>query len=144
MHARSCLDDRRCRPRIARASRRDAAGAQASPRGRPRRHSDAPGRAQHHRAARSSTAGSLASHEQVEKPTVTRLLAVLEERDSSNAPPTRWTAVWPGCRSRRPGGGSSCSAHGVRKDEYLVKRIKGLSLQDQATLEDAAEDNETG
>ena len=84
------------------------------------------------------TAGTLASHEQVEKPTVTRLLAVLDERGLIERTPdpldgrVAWLQISATgrkllLRTRR------------RKDEYLVKRIKDLSPEDQGTLEAAAE-----
>ena len=84
------------------------------------------------------TAGTLASHEQVEKPTVTRLIAVLDERELIERTPdpldgrVTWLQISATgrkllLRTRR------------RKDEYLVKRIKDLSPEDQRTLEAAAE-----
>ena len=84
------------------------------------------------------TAGTLASHEQVEKPTVTRLLSVLHERELIERTPdpldgrVGWVQV-------SATGRKLLQRTRRRKDEYLVKRIKGLSPEDQATLEDAAE-----
>ncbi len=84
------------------------------------------------------TAGSLASHEQVEKPTVTRLLSILVERELIERTPDpldgRVTWVQVSVTGRKL---LQRTRH--RKDEYLAKRIKGLSARDQATLEDAAE-----
>jgi DNA-binding MarR family transcriptional regulator len=84
------------------------------------------------------TAGGLASHEQVEKPTVTRLLAVLDERDliERTPDPLDGRVAWVQVSSA---GRKLLQRTRRRKDEYLVKRIKGLSPRDQATLEDAAE-----
>ena len=84
------------------------------------------------------TAGSLASHEQVEKPTVTRLLAVLEERDMIERTPdpldgrVTWVQI-------SPSGRKVLQSTRRRKDGYLAKRIKGLSVDEQATLERAAQ-----
>ena len=84
------------------------------------------------------TAGTLASHEQVEKPTVTRLLSVLHERELIERTPdpldgrVGWVQV-------SATGRKLLQRTRRRKDEYLVKRIKGLSPEDQATLDDAAE-----
>lgn len=84
------------------------------------------------------TAGSLASHEQVEKPTVTRLLVALEERGLIERTPDRldgrvtWVDI-------SPAGRKLLQRTRRRKDEYLAKRIKGLSFEEQATLERAAE-----
>ena len=84
------------------------------------------------------TAGSLASHEQVEKPTVTRLLSVLVERELIERTPdpldgrVTWVQV-------SASGKKLLQRTRRRKDEYLARRIKSLSPQDQATLEDAAE-----
>jgi DNA-binding MarR family transcriptional regulator len=84
------------------------------------------------------TAGSLASHEQVEKPTVTRLLAALDERELIDRTPdpldrrVAWLQV-------SPSGRKLLQRTRRRKDEYLAKRIRDLSPEDQATLEVAAE-----
>lgn len=84
------------------------------------------------------TAGTLASYEQVEKPTVTRLLSVLEERALIERTPdpldgrVTWVQI-------SPSGRKLLQSTRCRKDGYLAKRIKGLSAGEQATLERAAE-----
>ena len=84
------------------------------------------------------TAGTLATHEQVEKPTVTRLLAVLEERELIQRTPdpldgrVTWVQI-------SPSGRKLLQSTRRRKDGYLAKRIKHLSPDDQETLERAAE-----
>jgi len=84
------------------------------------------------------TAGDLASHEQVEKPTVTRLLSVLEEQALIERTPdpldgrVAWVQI-------SPTGRKLLQSTRRRKDGYLAKRIKGLSADEQATLERAAE-----
>ena len=84
------------------------------------------------------TAGSLASHEQVEKPTVTRLLSVLEERMliERTPDPLDGRVAW---LSISATGRKLLQRTRRRKDEYLVKRIRDLSSEDQATLKDAVE-----
>jgi DNA-binding MarR family transcriptional regulator len=84
------------------------------------------------------TAGSLASHEQVEKPTVTRLLSVLDEREliERTPDPLDGRVAWVQISAT---GRKLLQRTRRRKDEYLVKRITDLSPEDQATLEDAAE-----
>lgn len=83
------------------------------------------------------TAGSLASHEQVEKPTVTRLLAALEARALVTRTPDpldrriAWLQV-------TPEGRKILQRTRRRKDEYLAKRLKGLAPGDLATLQRAA------
>jgi hypothetical protein len=79
----------------------------------------------------------LAIHEQVEKPTVTRLLAVLEEREliQRTSDPLDGRVTW--VQISAPGRKLLQSTR-RRKDGYLAKRIKHLSLDDQATLERAA------
>jgi DNA-binding MarR family transcriptional regulator len=80
----------------------------------------------------------LAMHEQVEKPTVTRLLAVLEEREliQRTSDPLDGRVTWV---QISPLGRKLLQSTRRRKDGYLAKRIKHLSLDDQATLERAAE-----
>ena len=69
------------------------------------------------------TAGTLATHEQVEKPTVTRLLAVLEERELIERTPdpldgrVTWVQI-------SPSGRKLLQSTRRRKDGYLAKRIK--------------------
>lgn len=84
------------------------------------------------------TAGSLASHEQVEKPTVTRLLSALGEREliERTPDPLDGRVVWV---QISPSGRKLLQRTRRRKDEYLAKRIRDLSIEDQTTLEDAAE-----
>lgn len=84
------------------------------------------------------TAGSLAVHEQVEKPTVTRLLAALQSRDLVVRTPdpadgrVAWVRV-------TPEGRKLLQRTRRRKDEYLAKRLEGLTPGDLATLQRAAE-----
>ena len=84
------------------------------------------------------TAGTLATHEQVEKPTVTRLLAVLEERELIERTPdpldgrVTWVQI-------SPVGRKLLQSTRRRKDGYLARRIKLLTPDEQATLERAAE-----
>lgn len=84
------------------------------------------------------TAGDLAAHEQVEKPTVTRLLAVLEGRELIQRTPdpldgrVAWVQI-------SASGRKLLQSTRRRKDGYLAKRIKSLSDDEQATLERAAE-----
>jgi DNA-binding MarR family transcriptional regulator len=84
------------------------------------------------------TAGSLAAHEQVEKPTVTRLLAALEARALIERTPDpldgriAWLQVTAEGRKLLQGTRR-------RKDEYLARRIKRLPLEDRLVLERAAE-----
>jgi DNA-binding MarR family transcriptional regulator len=84
------------------------------------------------------TAGSLASHEQVEKPTVTRLLSVLEEGAliERTPDPVDGRVAW----IQISGSGRKLlQSTRRRKDGYLARRIKGLSADEQVTLERAAE-----
>lgn len=83
------------------------------------------------------TAGSLASHEQVEKPTVTRLLAALEARDlvTRTSDPLDRRIAW---LKVTPEGRRLLQRTRRRKDEYLAKRLKGLPPGDLATLQRAA------
>ncbi len=84
------------------------------------------------------TPGSLAAHEQVEKPTITRLLAALEQRGLVGRAPDpldgriAWIQV-------TPDGRKLLQRTRRRKDEYLAKRIKHLSDEERNTLERAAE-----
>jgi DNA-binding MarR family transcriptional regulator len=84
------------------------------------------------------TAGDLAAHEQVEKPTVTRLLAVLEEREliERTPDPLDGRVAWVQISAT---GRKLLQSTRRRKDGYLAKRIKSLSDDEQATLERAAE-----
>jgi DNA-binding MarR family transcriptional regulator len=84
------------------------------------------------------TAGDLASHEQVEKPTVTRLLAVLEQREliERTPDPLDGRVAWVQISGT---GRKLLQGTRRRKDGYLATRIKSLSADEQATLERAAE-----
>jgi DNA-binding MarR family transcriptional regulator len=84
------------------------------------------------------TPGELASHEQVEKPTVTRLLAVLEERGliARTPDPLDGRVAWV---QISVSGRKLLQSTRRRKDGYLAKRIKRLSVDEQITLERAAE-----
>ena len=74
------------------------------------------------------TAGMLATHEQVEKPTVTRLLAVLEEREliQRTSDPLDGRVTWV---QISPSGRKLLQSTRRRKDGYLAKRIKHLSAR---------------
>jgi len=84
------------------------------------------------------TPGSLASHEQVEKPSVTRLLAVLEERALIERTPdpldgrVAWVQI-------SAAGRKVLQSTRRRKDGYLARRIKSLSVEEQTTLTRAAD-----
>ena len=84
------------------------------------------------------TAGALAAHEQVEKPTVTRLLAALEQRAlvERTPDPLDGRIAW---IQATPGGRKLLQRTRRRKDEYLARRIKRLSPEERNTLERAAE-----
>lgn len=84
------------------------------------------------------TAGSLAAHEQVEKPTVTRLLAALETRAliERTADPLDGRIAWLQVTTQ---GRKLLQGTRRRKDEYLARRIKRLPLEDRLVLERAAE-----
>ena len=79
------------------------------------------------------TAGTLAVHEQVEKPTVTRLLSVLEERELIERTPdpldgrVTWVQI-------SASGRKLLQSTRRRKDGYLAKRIKSLSAGDAAAV----------
>jgi DNA-binding MarR family transcriptional regulator len=84
------------------------------------------------------TAGALALHEQVRKPTVTRVLAALVEEGlvERTADPidrrVSWVQLTPAGRARM---------RNVRRrtDRYLAQRLRRLDPDDLATLERAAE-----
>lgn len=84
------------------------------------------------------TPGTLAVHEQVEKPTVTRLLAALEQRAlvERTSDPFDRRIAWIQTTSE---GRKLLQRTRRRKDEYLARRIKGLTPEEQITLEQAAE-----
>ena len=84
------------------------------------------------------TAGGLADHEQVERPTVTRLLASLGSRGLIE----RTTDPLDGRVTRlqiSPEGRKLLQHTRRRKDEYLANRIRQLSSEEQASLRRAAE-----
>jgi DNA-binding MarR family transcriptional regulator len=84
------------------------------------------------------TAGDLASHEQVRKPTVTRILAALVAEGLAERTPdsvdrrVSWVQLTPSGRGLM---------RNVRRrtDRYLAERLKRLDVAELATLERAAE-----
>ena len=83
------------------------------------------------------TAGALAAHEQVRKPTVTRILGALVDE-------SRRTHPRPGGPPHRMGaahatGRSLMRTVRRRTDRYLAQRLRKLDAEDLATLEQAAE-----
>jgi DNA-binding MarR family transcriptional regulator len=84
------------------------------------------------------TAGDLASHEQVRKPTVTRILAALVAEGLAERTPdtvdrrVSWVQLTPSVRALM---------RSVRRrtDRYLAERLKRLDVAELATLEQAAE-----
>lgn len=83
------------------------------------------------------TAGSLASHEQIQKPTATRLIAALTEAGLVDRlpDPTDGRVVWISITSE---GKRFLQRFRRRSNEYLAKRIKGLEPEELATLGRAA------
>lgn len=79
------------------------------------------------------TAGALAAHEQVRKPTATRLIRALVAKDLvlRTADPQDGRIVW---LELSPEGRRVLHRARRRKDEFLATRIKHLSPEDQATL----------
>lgn len=84
------------------------------------------------------TVGDLASHEQVRKPTVTRILGSLVEQGLAERTPdpldrrVAWVQLTPA--------GRKLMQHTRRRtDEYLATRLKRLDPDELATLERAAE-----
>jgi DNA-binding MarR family transcriptional regulator len=84
------------------------------------------------------TAGGLADHEQVERPTVTRLLAALGARGliDRTTDPLDGRVTWLQISVE---GRKLLQRTRRRKDEYLANRIRLLSLEDQSSLRRAAE-----
>lgn len=84
------------------------------------------------------TAGSLAAHEQIQKPTATRLIASLSEAGLIDRlpDPTDGRLVWV---SITTGGKRFLHRFRRRSNEYLAKRIKCLDPEELATLGRAAE-----
>jgi DNA-binding MarR family transcriptional regulator len=84
------------------------------------------------------TAGALAAHEQVRKPTVTRILAALVDEGLVERTPdpidrrVSWVQLTPAGRARM---------RNVRRrtDRYLAQRLQRLEPADLATLERAAD-----
>lgn len=84
------------------------------------------------------TAGGLADHEQVERPTVTRLLAALGTRGliERTTDPLDGRVTWLQISAE---GRKLLQRTRRRKDEYLANRIRQLSPEDQTSLQRAAE-----
>ena len=84
------------------------------------------------------TAGQLAAHEHVQKPTMTRTIRALVDRGLIERLPdpldgrVTWLQV-------TPAGKTLLHAARRRTDAYLAQRLKKLSPEDRATLEAAAE-----
>ncbi|MEX2252785.1 MAG: MarR family transcriptional regulator [Thermoleophilaceae bacterium] len=83
------------------------------------------------------TAGQLAAHEQVTKPTMTRTIGMLLEQELivRTTDPLDGRVTW---LSITPAGSKLLQRARRRTDEYLSKRVKALDPGDRATLEDAA------
>jgi DNA-binding MarR family transcriptional regulator len=83
------------------------------------------------------TAGSLAAHEQIRKPTCTRVIASLLERGliERTVDPLDGRVTWV---QATPAGRKVLQRVRTRHNVYLAKRMKRLSPQELATLEDAA------
>lgn len=84
------------------------------------------------------TAGSLAAHEQIRKPTATRLIAGLAEAGLIDrlADPTDGRVAWI-CLTRD--GKRLLQRFRRRGNEYLATRMNGLDPEDLATLSRASE-----
>jgi DNA-binding MarR family transcriptional regulator len=83
------------------------------------------------------TAGSLAAHEQIQKPTATRLIAGLTDAGLVDRlpDPTDGRVVWISITSE---GKRFLQRFRRRSNEYLAKRIKGLDPEELAILGHAA------
>ncbi|MEA2550741.1 MAG: hypothetical protein QOE25_510 [Actinomycetota bacterium] len=83
------------------------------------------------------TAGSLAAHEQIQKPTATRLIAGLAEDGFIDrlSDPADGRMVW---ITITPEGRRFLQRLARRSNEYLAKRIKGLDPEELAVLGRAA------
>ena len=79
------------------------------------------------------TAGDLAAHEQVRKPTATRLIGALLAKDlvERTADLSDGRIVW---LKLSPEGRRVLHRARRRKDEFLARRMKRLSPEDQSTL----------
>jgi DNA-binding MarR family transcriptional regulator len=84
------------------------------------------------------TVGELATHEQVQKPTVTRIVAALLERDliARTQDPLDGRISWLEATGQ---GRRLLQRIRRRRDEYLAARLKRLSPVELETLERAAE-----
>jgi DNA-binding MarR family transcriptional regulator len=84
------------------------------------------------------TAGQLAAHERVTKPTMTRTIKALVERDlvSRTSDPLDGRVTW---LQITPEGKRLLQRSRRRSDEYLSRRVKELPVEDQATLQRASE-----
>ena len=84
------------------------------------------------------TPSELAQRERVQRPTVTRVLARLEEAglaQRAGDPADRRSSLVTITR----GGSALLAAQRTRKDAYLARRLEALDAADRATLERAAE-----
>jgi DNA-binding MarR family transcriptional regulator len=83
------------------------------------------------------TAGQLAAHEHVTKPTMTRTIAALLERDliARTPDPLDGRVAW---LQITPTGSKLLHRGRRRSDEYLARRVRNLSDEDRAILERAA------
>jgi DNA-binding MarR family transcriptional regulator len=83
------------------------------------------------------TAGDMASHEQVRKPTVTRILSALTERGlvERTADPLDGRVAW---IQLTPEGRRLLHRVRRRRDEFLASRMRALSPGELASLERAA------
>ena len=83
------------------------------------------------------TAGQLAEHEQVRKPTVTRTVAELLERGliTRTPDPLDGRVTW---LQATPEGKRLLQQARRRTDEFLAMRLKRLTAQERATLRDAS------
>ncbi len=83
------------------------------------------------------TVGELATHEQVQKPTITRIVASLQERDLivRMPDPLDGRISW---LSMTADGRRLLQKVRRRRDEYLAARLKRLSPEELAMLEQAA------
>lgn len=84
------------------------------------------------------TAGQLATHERVTKPTMTRTIKALVEHGlvSRTTDPLDGRVTW---LQITPEGRRLLQRARRRSDEYLAKRVKGLSPDDRATLQRASD-----
>ncbi len=116
--------------RVSRTLRREGAGAEISP-----TLMSALATVERHGPM---TVGELATHEQVQKPTVTRIVAALLERDliARTPDPLDGRISW----LKTTGQGRRLLQRiRRRRDEYLAARLKRLSPNELETLERAAE-----